>query len=42
MGRIETPNINTSVVQATAFFVDNNVGSVYVIVYPPHLSKNVQ
>ena len=30
--------INTSVVQATAFF-DNNVRSVmYIIVYPAHLS----
>jgi len=42
MGRIETLTINTSVVQAAAFLLDNNVGSVYVMVYPPHLSENVQ
>jgi len=24
------------------FLSENNVGSVYVIVYPPHLSENVQ
>ena len=24
------------------FLLDNNVGSVYAIVYPPHLSENVQ
>ena len=36
MERIGTPNTNTSVVQATVFFVRQNCG-ICVIVYPPYL-----
>ena len=42
MGKIRTPNIITSVAQATPFLLENNVGSVHATVYPPHLSENVQ
>jgi len=42
MGRIGISNINTSMVQAGAFLLESNVGSVYVIVYPPHLSEKVR